>query len=330
MGLLVGFLVASTFISIEAFSRRFSLRGLSSATLGLGLGLFCAWLLTRIPLTSLIAAVILPYYANVQGMDQASILQEGQALVTAIQIGLDVIIYSGLGYIGAILSLRSNPDEFAFIIPYVRFRHQGSSGRSLVIDANVIIDGRLPSIYRSGFLPRKLVVPHFVLNELNRRANSTNLNEANVGRKGLDCLETMQAASDIEITIQEIRGVENEDSINSQIIKAALLLDARIMTTDDNLTKVARLQNISTLNLENLHQAMKTSISTGSRLQVELVRTGKEEHQAVGYLSDGSMVVVNHAVEQIGQTISVFVISTLQTTSGTIIFSEPQDALATL
>jgi uncharacterized protein YacL len=220
------------------------------------------------------------------------------------------------------LALRGNRDDFAFIIPYVRFRQDASSGLPVVLDADSVIDGRVPGILRSGFLHGRLIVPRFVLDELQAMAASAVNNNRQRGQRGLDCLESIQKASDIQVTLHDGKTSQEAETLNAKLIEVARLLGARLMTSDETLSKVARLQGVDVLNIQELDDALRPAVAVGQRMRIALVRTGKEEHQGVGYLPDGTMIVVNHAVARIGTTADVIVVSTLQTAGGTMVFAE--------
>lgn len=313
-GLAGGLLVAAFFILVETLIKGFTLRGFSTATFGLCVGLFCAWLLTRVQLSALFELV---FRDKLSGQDNFD------TLVGVLRMAFDLSLYASLGFIGAVLALRSNRDDFAFIIPYVRFRQDAASGQPVVLDPEAVMDGRVPAILRAGFLHGRLIVPRFVLDELHSLANSPVTASRQRGQRGLECLEQMQAASDIQITIHDTHGISGDETMQARLLETTRLLGARLMTVDDNLGKVAKLQNVPVLNLHELDEALKPAVAVGERLRIALVRAGKEEHQAVGYLADGTMIVVNNAAAKIGTAIDTLVISTLQTSAGTMVFAEP-------
>ncbi len=317
IGILGGLGVATLFIWIESLMKGFTLRGFSTAAFGLGVGLFCAWLLTRVEISKLLELAF---------RDQLENQENGDVLVYALRIAIDVTLFASLGFLGAVLALRNNRDDFAFIIPYVRFRQDASTGQPIVLDHDAIMDGRALSILRSGFLHGRLIVPRFVLDELQAMVSSGTNGTRTRGQRGLDCLEVMQQTSDIQISIHDARTLGESESINTRLIETTRMLGARLMTTDDNLTKVAKLQGVDVLNIHELDEALKPGVAVGQRIRIALVRTGKEDHQAVGYLPDGTMIVVNHAISKIGTTSEVVVVSTLHTTSGTMVFAELYNA----
>lgn len=312
-GILGGLGVAGLFIWIESLMKGFTLRGFSTATFGLAVGLLCAWLLTRVQISNLLE---LAFREQLESKENAT------DVLNAMKLALDVTLFASLGFLGAVLSLRGNRDDFAFIIPYVRFRQDAASGQPIVLDSDAVIDGRVIGILKSGFLHGRLIVPRFVLDDLQAKAESGSNGSRQRGQRGLDCLERMQKSPDIQISVHDTAFTANADNVNARLIETARLLGARLMTIDDNLTKVAALQGVDVLNIHELDEALKPTVAVGQRIRIPLVRTGKEDHQAVGYLADGTMIVVNHAVAKIGSTAEVIVVSTLQTSSGTMVFGE--------
>lgn len=313
VGILGGLGVAGLFIWVESLMKGFTLRGFSTATFGLGVGLFCAWLLTRVQLSTFLEIAL---------RDKINTGETNGDAINALKLAVDVALYSSLGFLGAVLSLRGNRDDFAFIIPYVRFRQDAASGRPITLDAETVIDGRVAGVLRSGFLSGRLVVPRFVLDELQTMVDSGSPAERQRGQRGLDHLEEMRKALDIQLSVHDTPGQIVEHNPHSRLVETAKLLGARLMTMDESLAKLARLQSIDVLQLMELDAALTPDISIGQRLRIALVRTGKEDHQAVGYLPDGTMIVVNHAITRIGKTTDVMVVSTLQTGSGMLIFAE--------
>jgi uncharacterized protein YacL len=312
-GILGGLGVAGLFIWIESLMRGFTLRGFSTATFGLGVGLFCAWLLTRVELSALLEIALRDRISEGSGIEDA---------LNALRLAIDVALFASLGFLGAALALRGSRDDFAFIIPYVRFRQDASSGRPITVDAETVIDGRVVGVLRSGFLSGRLVVPRFVLDELQAMVDSDSAADRQRGQRGLDRLEEMRKTTDIQLGIHDTPPAVAEQAPNSRLVETAKLLGARLMTMDDSLAKLARLQGLDVLHLQELDAALTPEISIGQRLRIALVRVGKEDHQAVGYLPDGTMIVVNNAVSRMGQTTDVTVVSTLQTGGGLLVFAE--------
>ena len=286
-GLMGGLFVAGIFIWIESLIRGFTLRGFSTATFGLAVGLLCAWLLTRVQISSLIELAF---------RDELEQRENAEALVSALRLAFDVTLFSSLGFLGAVLALRGNRDDFAFVIPYVRFREDSSSG---------------------------LVLSRFSLDELQSLAQSQNSDSKQRAQRGLDALEAMQKSSDIQVSIHDSSSPELPESTHNKLVEIALMLGARLMTSDENLAKIAGLRGVEVLNLHELDEALRPPVEVGQRMRIALVRPGKEDHQGVGYLPDGTMIVVNHAVQKIGTSLDVVVVSKLQSDAGLMVFAEP-------
>jgi len=317
-GLLGGLAVAGFFIWMESLMKGFTLRGFSTASFGLGVGLFCAWLLTRVEISNLLELAFRDKLQDEKGVSAVQL----DVLVNALRLTIDVTLFASLGFLGAVLALRSNRDEFAFIIPYVRFRQDSSSGQPVVLDAEAVMDGRVLGVFRSGFLHGRLIVPRFVLDELQAMADVGSSADRQRAQRGLNSLEQMQNAADIQISIHDSLMPAEPEPVNTRLIETTRLLGARLMTVDENLAKVAKIQGLDVLNIHDLDDALKPTVAVGEKIRIALVRTGKEEHQAVGYLPDGTMIVTNHAVAKIGSTVDVIVVSTLQTAGGMIVFAE--------
>ncbi|BCX47177.1 PIN/TRAM domain-containing protein [Haloferula helveola] len=316
-GLLGGLLIAGFFIFVETLIKGFTLRGFSTATFGLLVGLFCAFLLTRVGFSDVLASALNRNFE----MDSGAIVSGPDVAVT-ISLAVSSLLYASLGFLGAVLALRSSRDDFAFILPYVRFRQDGSTGQPVVLDGESIMDGRVPGVVRAGFLTVRLIVPRFVLDELQVLAESPSQANRQRAQRGLDLLEKMQESKDILVSIEDASGVSGDETMHGRLLQTAQLLGARLMTTDDSLSKVAKLRSVDVLNLNDLQDALRPTVVVGDKIRLPLVRGGKDEHQGVGYLTDGTMIVVNHAVDRIGSTCDVRVISTLQTANGVMIFAE--------
>jgi uncharacterized protein YacL len=314
VGVMAGLAVASLVLFFETCIRSFTLRGFTNTSFGILVGLFCAWLLTKLDYDKAIQGIV----EGVIGKSEPNAID----LASSINFGLNIFLFASLAFLGAVLALRSGRDDFAFIIPYVRFRQDAASGQPLILDADVIMDGRVPRILASGFLAGRLIVPRFVLEELKVLSSSPSPGKRQRGQRGLDCLEEMQSDKNIRISIHESSEGSSADALDTRLIRTAQVLGARLITTDENVAKVARLQSAEVLNINDLSDALKPAVVVGEKIHLALVRTGKDEHQGVGYLPDGTMIVVNQAAPKIGTTQDVLVISTLQTSAGQMVFAE--------
>ncbi len=294
-GLLIGLIFGLALVLVDRLLKGFSLRAFSSATLGLLLGLFFANLL--------LSSQVLRY--------QSEFTQWAARLV----------VYCAFGYLGTMLAMRSNRDEFSLIIPYVRFARETTQHEPLVIDTNVIIDGRIADLCATGFLSRSLIVPRFVLGELQLLADSRDNIKRERGRRGLEILNQLQRGREIDLTIHDSAD-DAALGVDARLVRVAKVLQARLLTNDQPLCQVARLQQVPVLNLADLARALRPVVVAGDELDLNLVKEGRDPHQAVGYLPDGTMIVVNHGRPHIGRVASVVVSSALQTGGGRLIFAE--------
>lgn len=294
-GILLGALFALLLVLADRLLKGFSLRIFSSATFGLLLGLLFANLL--------MASQILRYQSETT------------------QWALRLVVYCAFAYLGMMLAMRSSRDEFSLIIPYVRFARETTQREPLIVDTNVIIDGRIADLCATGFLSRSLIVPRFVLGELQTLADSRDPIKRERGRRGLEILNQLQRARDIELTIHDTSD-DAELPTDARLVRTAKMLQARLLTNDVALCQVARLQQVPTLNVGDLARALRPTVTAGDELELNLVKEGREAHQAVGYLPDGTMIVVNHARPHLGEVVTVTVSSALQTGAGRLIFAE--------
>jgi uncharacterized protein YacL len=222
----------------------------------------------------------------------------------------------------SISTLLQTKDEFRFIIPYVEFSKQVKGGRPLVLDTSVIIDGRIADICDTRFIDTKLIVPRFVLQELQAIADSSDKLKRNRGRRGLDMLKRMQNNGKVELQMHEGNLPELRDvhKVDERLVVLAKALGARVVTNDYNLNKIAQLQGVEVINLNELSNALKSVALPGEALQIRLVKQGDQIGQGVGYLDDGTMVVVEQGRSHIGQEVIITVTSVLQTPAGRMIF----------
>jgi uncharacterized protein YacL len=222
----------------------------------------------------------------------------------------------------SISTLLQTKDEFRFIIPYVEFSKQVKGGRPLVLDTSVIIDGRIADICDTRIIDTKLIVPRFVLQELQHIADSADKMKRNRGRRGLDMLKRMQSNPRVELQVHEANLTELRDlqKVDERLVMFAKVLGARVVTNDYNLNKIAQLQGVDVINLNEIANALKSVALPGEILNVRLVKAGDQIGQGVGYLDDGTMVVVEQGRAAIGQEIGITVTSVLQTNAGRMIF----------
>lgn len=293
-------------VGADLLLKDLTIRSFGSGTFGLMTGVFCAWLLTRVPWAQ---SLLPPQWGNADDYDRV----------------ITLVIYLALGYLGIVLALRSNRQEFSLIIPYVRFRNEGVIQQPLLLDTNSLIDGRIPGICATGFLGGTLLIPRFVLEELHGLSDSHDPIRRDRGRRGLECLEQLKRTPALSVTIHD-DDQPQEKQADTKLIQLAQALDARLLTNDSNLGRVAQLQSLTVLNLNQLAQALRPNLNVGDEIELTLTKEGKDDHQAVAYLPDGTMIVVNHARDRIGSTALATVISSLQTSAGRLIFAELKSA----
>lgn len=299
LGALIGALAAFVVVLLDLYFKRLSVRNILSVLLGITLGLWTHSLLMQIVTT----------YAK--GIPQTQLDQLG--LVSA-------AIFT---YLGAITILRGQ-DEFSMMIPYVKFTAKGASEDIILLDTSVIIDGRIADICETSFLQGKLFLPRFVLKELQLIADSSDPLKRNRGRRGLDILNRMKKNPMIEIKITETDFAEL-NTVDAKLVKLGQEMGAKVLTNDFNLNKVAELQGVKVLNINELANALKPIVIPGETMQVRILKEGKEQDQGVAYLDDGTMVVVDGGRRRIGQTLSVTITSVLQTQAGRMIFAKPTE-----
>jgi uncharacterized protein YacL len=199
------------------------------------------------------------------------------------------------------------------------FRNTGPRRRYRILDTSVIIDGRIADICETGFMDGTLVIPQFVLKELQFVADSSDSMKRNRGRRGLDILQKIQKMAGVDVMISDVDFPDVKE-VDLKLIELARTLEGKIVTNDFNLNKVAQLRGVSVLNINELANSLKPVVLPGELMKVFILKEGKEYNQGVAYLDDGTMVVVDNARKMIGKTIDVVVTSVLQTTAGKMIF----------
>jgi uncharacterized protein YacL len=220
-------------------------------------------------------------------------------------------------------------DDVRFVIPYVEFAKQTKGARPVVVDTSAIIDGRISDLFQNKVFDAPMVVPRFVLNELQLIADSADKLKRTKGRRGLDILNKMQTnqAIDVEIddtTFQELEAVKGVDQ---KIILFSKRCNGRLATTDYNLSKVAQVRSVDVLNINDLANSLKAIALPGERLDIKVIKPGEEAEQGIGYLPDGTMIVIEGARDKIGKEITISVTSSLQTSAGKMIFGKFENYL---
>ncbi|MGI6712010.1 MAG: PIN/TRAM domain-containing protein [Bacillota bacterium] len=245
---------------------------------------------------------------------------------------LSLIVSLFLGYIGISVGIKKKDELISFFSTITRLgskdKEKVAKAETLkpiykILDTSVIIDGRISDICKTNFVEGTLVIPGFVLEELRHIADSSDLLKRNRGRRGLDILNKIREEFKLKVQIVE-KDYEDINEVDSKLVKLALEMNGSIITNDFNLNKVAQLQGVTVLNINELANAVKPVVLPGEEMQVRLIKDGKEMKQAIGYLNDGTMIVVENGKRYIGQTIAVLVTSVLQTSAGRMIFAKPK------
>lgn len=289
IGLSIGILV----VLIDILLKGFSLRGLSAITFGLGVGALIAYLIGSSPLFD-------------RGDEQ---------IVFIVRLTLFVVVT----YVCAVIALRGK-DEFNLVVPYVRFVPHEVDVPLVVVDTSVLIDGRIARVCETGFFSSALVIPSFVLKELHVIADSKDPIRQARGRRGLDVLNELRRIKHLDIRTPESQVARRQD-VDAKLVFIAQSMRAKLLTTDFNLAKMAEFQGVQCLNLNQLSKSLRPELLLGEVVNIELARPGKDEGQAVGYLEDGSMVVVVDGRKHIGHRVEAEVTSVLPTAGGKMIFA---------
>jgi len=255
----------------------------------------------------------------------------GPLLARIPDYGWQLVVLTGFLciYFGVAITL-SMKEELQFFFPGGGAALPSQAAPALqpkLLDTNVIIDGRIADVARAGFIEGTILIPRFVLEELHLIADSSDTLKRNRGRRGLDILNDMQEEADLRVEIHDAEIGHPGEPVDAQLVQLAKEMDAAIVTNDFNLNKVAQLQGVRVLNVNELANAVKPVVLPGEELQVNIVREGKEPEQGVAYLDDGTMVVVERGKDYIGETVRIVVTSVLQTVAGKMIFGNPMDGV---
>ena len=244
---------------------------------------------------------------------------------------LSIFTYIFLGYLGILIATRKGKDILPVWLSAKKGTNPKGKGKGndsaapKILDTSVIIDGRIADIMKTGFIEGTIVIPEFVLVELRHIADSSDGLKRNRGRRGLDILNRIQSEYGIEIynTTPE-KALDEIPEVDVKLLKLAQMMNGKVVTNDFNLNKVATIKGVEVLNINELANTLKPVVLPGEDMTLFLVKEGKESNQAVAYLDDGTMIVVEEGRKYIGQTISVTVTSVLQTAAGRMIFAKPK------
>jgi uncharacterized protein YacL len=293
---------------------------------------FTFWIefrLNRIPMSDIISGAL----GLTIGLIIANLIGTAFSHVPIIGNVLPIVLSMILGYLGMNLAVKKREELIGFFaaLPWVGGKEKGKE-RSFsnsnmypykILDTSVIIDGRIADICKSGFLEGTLIIPVFVLEELQHIADSSDLLKRNRGRRGLDILNRIQKELQMYVQIDN-RDFDDINEVDSKLVRLGQMMKAKIVTNDYNLNKVAELQGVPVLNINELSNAVKPVVLPGEDMVVHVIKDGKEFGQGVAYLDDGTMIVVDGGKKHIGETIGVMVTSVLQTAAGRMIFAKPK------
>ncbi len=303
--LLLGIVIGVAVLTIvgDVLIRRKRLDLISAVYFGLIVGL---------SLTYVATLVLGPFLDVITGTGYTELpaLHKSVYLVTGM-----VVCYACISF------LLQTKDDFRFIIPYVEFSKEVKGGRPYVLDTSVIIDGRIADVVETKVFDNQLIMPRFVLSELQTIADSPDRLRRSRGRRGLDILNRLRSNKEVDLQIydRELPEFANQ-SVDLKLVLLAKHLGGKVVTNDYNLNKVARLHGVGVINLNDLANALKPVFLPGESLEVYLVKPGEELGQGVGYLDDGTMVVVESGRDHIGKQVAITVTSVLQTSAGRMIF----------
>jgi uncharacterized protein YacL len=321
LGILLGLGIGVLIVFIEISAKEFSIRKFSAIVIGLALGALASYVIIAI----LDKALPETFYGSTTVTQEPgkSLTPDEAKKVTAANVkkAVDVFVTMVCVYLGVALALKGEK-HFNLLLPQSSaIEGGGDSTLHIIVDTSVIIDGRIADIVETGFIEGILVIPRFVLKELQLIADSSDPLKRTRGRRGLDILNRIQKDPHINVNIHETDFPEIPE-VDSKLVKLAKLLNGKVFTNDYNLNKVAEFQQVKVLNINDLANALKPVILPGETMVIRIVREGKELGQGVAYLDDGTMVVVNSGKDRIGQKLEVAVTSVLQTSAGRMIFAE--------
>ena len=294
IAVLIGLVGGGAFIGIDKLLKGFSLRGLSAATFGILVGFTISYFIGNSVLFKFID-------------DEPKLIAQ-------------IVMYVVGTYLAMVIALRAK-DEFNLVIPYVKFIKENKPERLVLLDTNIIIDGRIQEVCLTGFLDAVFIVPRFVLDELQYIADAGDEVKRVRGRRGLEVLKMHQLNPRVEVKFHE-NDLPDIKEVDAKLVQLAKMLPAEILTNDYNLSRIAELQHVKVLNLHELGKSLRPVVLPGEKLTVRLIKEGREPQQAIAYLDDGTMIVVNNARRSVGQEIEVTIASVLQTAAGRMAFAE--------
>lgn len=301
IGSVIGIILSFTVISLERSIMKLPLKVILGGFIGLVMGLIAARYIAGI--------LLLDIYRN-------------PTLVTSLYLLISVII----GYLGLSIGVKKGEEVDFTKIKWFSGKIYSKGDNAKILDTSAIIDGRIADICEVGFLEGALIIPQFILKELQHIADSSDSIKRARGRRGLEILQRLQKLEGVEVRISDHDFPKHKD-VDTKLVSLAKKLGVKIITNDYNLNKVAELQGVSVLNINQLANALKPVVLPGEVMNIKVLKEGKEHGQGVGYLDDGTMVVVDNAKKYMGKNVEVAVTSVLQTSAGRMIFCKLKDEL---
>lgn len=298
--------ITGVVVAADVFSPRKKLSAVSGVFLGL--------------LAGLLAAFALSFVVDLIGLLVAPSDHAGREAFLKLLEGAKVFIGLITCYVGISLVIQTK-DDFRFVIPYVEFAKQVRGQRPTILDTSVIIDGRIVDMANTQMVQGQMTVPQFVLDELHMIADSADPLKRARGRRGLDMLRELQVNPHVDVSTTDADA--DGATVDQKLMSMAREMQARLMTNDFNLSKIAKLRNVDTINMNDVAKALRTVVLPGEGLRLKVMKPGEAAGQGVGYLDDGTMVVVEQGREFVGREVDITVTSALQTSAGRMIFGRP-------
>jgi uncharacterized protein YacL len=305
IGILIGLIFGFLLIGFDITFKRFNLRSFNIAIIGI----FIGYLMGQ--------ALVLVFDA-ILGISRVSIILQPQTLEI-----IKIALFLFGTYLGTIMTLRAS-DELYVSIPFVKFSPTTEKKKDLIIDSSVLSDARIIDVAATGLLDHQLVIPRFVIKELYALAEIGDELSKSKARRSLEVIKKLEAVAELELRFNDTDFPDVKDT-QGKLLRLARLLDANLLTADISRIQMASIEGIRVINIHTLSNALKPLMQAGEYIKIKIQRYGKEPRQGVGYLDDGTMVVVNGGGNYIGETIDAKVLSVKHTTSGRMIFCNAMD-----
>ncbi len=303
--------LAGVVVAFDVFVPQKSLLALSGLFFGLVVGMVIAFA----------ASLVLDLLVDAYRSSLLEVLAVNSSQLSELVSTVKVLIGSVACYVAVSFILQTK-DDVRFVIPYVEFAKERKGQRPLILDTSVIIDGRIVDILQTWSPDAPICIPRFVLAELQGIADSSDKLKRKRGRRGLDIVNKLQSLENIEIQFYDSRLTREEmaEPVDQRLVVLATKINGRMVTNDYNLNKLAQIRGVEVININDLANALKPVFLPGEAMQVKIIKPGEEPGQGVGYMEDGTMVVVEYAQDKVGEVVGLTVTSVLQTSAGRMVF----------